>query len=138
MFYLNNTQMVGRATRDAELKDLGSSKVTTFRIVCNKRVKKRDGTYEEKATFVDCEAWGQRAEFASNYVKKGTAIYVRGELEQDEWKTKEGAQRQKLKIYVLEIRLVDRPKNDGATPEEKDSSKNEAAAAAASESGLPF
>ncbi len=123
--YLNLMQIVGRATRDVELNDLGNSKVTTFRIVSNKRIKKQDGSFEERATFIDCEAWGQRAEFASKFIKKGMRVYVSGELEQDEWENKAGERRQKHKIYVQVVRIVDLLKKTSDEVEATNSGSND-------------
>ncbi len=115
MFYLNEVRLLGRSTRDAEFKDVGKdSKLATFRLVSNRRIKKRDGTYGEKATFVDCEVWGQRAEYARDNIKKGSPVLVAGQLETDEWE-KDGQKRSKIKIYCNSVQ-VDRPKTD--TPAE--------------------
>jgi len=115
MFYLNEVRFLGRSVKDAELKNVGESRVTTFRLVSNRRIKKRDGNYEEKATYIDCEVWNQRADYASQYVKKGTVVMVRGQLETDEWTSKEGQKRSKLKIYASEIQ-AERPPQDPAGP----------------------
>jgi len=111
MFYLNEVRFLGRAVKDVELKSVGESRVATFRLVSNRRIKKRDGTYDEKATYIDCEVWNQRADYASQYVKKGTPVMVRGQLETDEWTSKEGQKRSKLKIYASEIQ-AERPRQD--------------------------
>lgn len=112
MFYMNEVRLVGRSVRDAEVKNVGKdSKVATFRLVSNRRIKKRDDTYAEKATFVDCEVWGQRADYAGKYVKKGVPVLVLGGLETDEWTTNDGQKRSKLKIYCNSVQ-VDKPKVD--------------------------
>lgn len=114
MFYENVVILTGRAVKDAELKQVGSSQVCQFRLVSNKRIKKRDGEYGEKSCFIDAEAWGNRAEYASKYIKKGSIVRVQAELEQDEWESN-GQKRQKHKLYVYDIQ-VERPRNaDGST-----------------------
>lgn len=105
MINLNKTFFFGRATRDAEVKSVGESQVAVMRLVSNRRIKKRSGEYEEKATFVDVETWGQRAEFAGQNVKKGVPVFVVGRLESDEWTTAEGQRRSKLKIYANELQV---------------------------------
>ncbi len=128
MFYLNKVQIIGRATADAKFKQLPNSdnRVASFRIVSNKRIKKKNApkdakgkeAYTEKATFVDVEVWQQRADYASQYVKRGTPVFVEGELETDEWGP-EGERRSKLKIYGSKIQ-VEYPKKE----EESSSSTN--------------
>jgi len=142
MFYLNEIRFLGRSVKDAELKNVGESRVATFRLVSNRRIKKRDGTYDEKATYIDCEVWNQRADYASSYVKKGTPVLVRGQLETDEWTSKEGQKRSKLKIYASEIQ-AERPRQDKPVEDaDQQGSQTQSAPAstpAATESpGLPF
>jgi len=115
MFYINEVRFLGRAVKAAELKNVGESKVAIFRLVSNRRIKKRNGEYDEKATYIDVECWNQRADYASEYIKKGTPVLVRGQLETDEWTSKEGQKRSKLKIYASEVQ-AERPRNtDGET-----------------------
>ena len=104
MLYLNNVVFLGRAVANAEVKDVGKdSKVATFRLAANRRIKRRDGEYSEKATFVDCEVWGQRADYAEQYVTRGTPVLVRGRLETDEWTNSDGKKRSKIKIYCDQV-----------------------------------
>lgn len=143
MFYLNDVRIIGRATRDAELKQIGeNSKVATFRLVSNRRVKKRNEEYTEKSTFIDCEAWGQRAEYVAQYVKRGTPVLVQGQLETDEWETNEGQKRSKIKIYCNSVQ-AERPRDDTQTDEMDDSEEPVAATAstatsARSNDDIPF
>lgn len=119
MIRRNLIVLSGRATRDAELKDVGNSKVCTIRMVSNKRIKQRDGEWVEKPMYIDAECWGSRAEFAAKHVKKGTVLSVTGELEQDEWGEGEN-KRQKHKVYVsfdLQVdRFADQDRNESRTP----------------------
>lgn len=110
MFYINEVRFLGRAVKAAELKSVGESKVAVFRLVSNRRIKKRNGEYDEKATYIDVECWNQRADYASEYIKKGTPVLVRGQLETDEWTSKDGQKRSKLKIYASEVQ-AERPRN---------------------------
>lgn len=131
MYYLNEVRLIGRATRDAEFKEIGKdSKLATFRLVSNRRIKKRDGTFGEKATFVDCEVWGQRAEYARDNVKKGSPVLIAGQLETDEWE-KDGQKRSKLKIYCNSVQ-VDRPKSQNTSEDDASSEAQPVAAAGAS------
>jgi len=121
VFYLNDVNMIGRSTADAVVKDVSStSKVATFRIVSNKRIKRKNGEKDEKSTFVDVEVWGQRAEYAGNYIKKGTPVLVKGELETDEWE-KDGQRRSKLKIYGAHIQALRMDKKDASGDSSSDS-----------------
>lgn len=105
MIRRNLVILTGRATSKPELKQVGSnSQVCTIRMVSNKRVKKKDGSVDEKPMYIDAECWGPRAQFASQYIDRGTVVGVTGELELDEWG--EGKdKRQKHKIYVSDLQV---------------------------------
>lgn len=136
MFYLNEIKIVGRATADAVVKQLSeNSTVATFRIVSNRQIKKRDGTKGEKSTFVDVEVWGQRAEYAGNYIKRGTPVLVQGQLETDEWE-KDGQRRSKLKIYANSIQ-AERPRTE-STDRASEPASADAPAAASVAPDVPF
>ena len=139
MFYLNEIRLLGRSVKDAEFKNVGKdSKLAVFRLVSNRRIKKRDGEYGEKATYVDCEVWGQRAEYARDNIKRGTPVLIAGQLETDEWE-KDGQKRSKLKIYCNSVQ-VERQKTDSAGDgqgSEKTSSQPVAAAASTTDD-VPF
>lgn len=145
MFYINEVRFLGRAVKAAELKSVGESKVAVFRLVSNRRIKKRNGEYDEKATYIDVECWNQRADYASEYIKKGTPVLVRGQLETDEWTSKDGQKRSKLKIYASEVQ-AERPRNtEGDDSAKEESAKTPVGAVAgggsgdnASTSDLPF
>jgi single-strand DNA-binding protein len=138
MSFLNENLVVmsGRAIADAELRPVGSSQVCSFRLVTNKRIKKADGEYVEKSCFIDCEAWGKRADYGAKYIKKGSPVRVMAELEQDEWMT-DGKKRQKHKLYVNDIRVA-RNKDDSSASSDSDSAPVSAGAPSAEVPGLPF
>ena len=132
MFSGNGVWFIGRSTRDAETKAVGSSTVTTFRLVSNERIKRRSGEYEDKPTYIDCEVWNNSATFAYENIKKGTPVHVVGKLETDEWE-KDGQRRSKLKIYVMRLQ-VDRPKQS----EQSEAEPVGAAAKSDGDNELPF
>jgi len=131
MFYMNEIRFLGRAVKDAELKQLpnSDSRVASFRLVSNRRIKKKNApkdatgkdAYEERATYVDVEVWQQKADYASQYVKRGTPVLVEGQLETDEWTTADGSKRSKLKIYGNRIQAerVGVVEDDAPTTEQR-------------------
>lgn len=86
--------IVGTVTRDPELKDAGSTKLATFSVAVNRKVKN-----EKVASFFDCKAWGKTAETIAQYVNKGKPIYIQGELIQERWE-KDGEQKSKIVVNV--------------------------------------
>lgn len=114
MLFINKIFLTGRATADVKVKQVGKSKVASFRLVSNRLIKKTDGSKEEKATYVDCETWEKRAEYAETRVKKGAVVYIEGRLELDEWTDKDsGEKRNRLKIYVENMQVDGAKSEDG-------------------------
>lgn len=117
MANVNKVVLIGRLTRDPEIKDLQSgSTVCQFSLAVNGRKKDRDGQYVDDPCFLDCEAWnGQSNKLADNidkYCKKGSQVYVEGSLKLDQWEDKDGGKRQKLKVVVRECQFLDAKKDD--------------------------
>lgn len=129
MLTVNSVCFSGRATEDAKLKEVGASKVCTIRLAQNESVKRKGSEEaEKKTTYIDAEAWGQQAEFADKFVKKGSIVLIMGKLEQDNWETEDGTKRSKHKLYVRELKVDNfegKPAADGkSAPVTKGSKKN--------------
>jgi single stranded DNA-binding protein len=75
--------LTGRLTKDAELRNAGTSQVCGFSVASNEKVKG-----EKKVTFIDCSMWGKRGEALAPYLKKGTSISVAGKLSTREYNGK--------------------------------------------------
>jgi single-strand DNA-binding protein len=97
---LNHITLMGRLTRDPELRRTGSGvAVTSFTIACDRDfTDKQSG--EKKTDFIDCVAWRQTGEFISKYFAKGRMIVVDGRLEMREWTDKEGHKRRNAEVIV--------------------------------------
>lgn len=103
---VNVVVLVGRLTRDMELKYLTSgTAVGTFSIACSEDVKQGD-KWEEKAHFFDCVLWGKRAESLKQYLTKGKQVAVGGRLRQETWQNKEGQNRSKVVVNVEKVQLL--------------------------------
>ena len=97
---LNHIVIMGRLTRDPELRRTGSGvAVASFRVAVDRDFQSKDGG-ERKADFIDCVAWRQTGEFISKYFTKGRMIVVEGRLEMRDWTDKEGNKRTNAEIVV--------------------------------------
>lgn len=113
---LNCVCLVGRLTRDPELKTTSTGKsVTSMSIAVQKRIKPQDGSAD--ADFFNVVAWGQTAEFASNYLTKGRLISVEGRLQSRRYTTSDGATRDVVEVVANDIKSLDRPRDDSAPAE---------------------
>ena len=102
---INHVVLVGRLTRDAELKSIASGQaVCKFSIAVN-RSKKNGEQWEDEPNFFDIVLWGRRGEALHQYLIKGKMIAVDGELRQDRWQ-QDGQNRSKVEIVANNIQLL--------------------------------
>ena len=102
---INNTIVVGRLTRDSELKYTNSGQPVTKFSIANNYSKKNGDQWEELTNFFDVTLWGKRGESLNQYLLKGTQIAVTGELRQDRWE-QDGQQRSRVLINANNIQLL--------------------------------
>ena len=83
---INQVILVGRVTRDAELRyTAAGTALCNFSIAVNRRTKKGD-QWQDEASFFDLTLWEKQAENLNKYLVKGTQVAVQGELRQDRGK----------------------------------------------------
>ncbi|HET0714595.1 TPA: single-stranded DNA-binding protein [Streptococcus pneumoniae] len=94
---INNVVLVGRLTRDAELRYTQSNiAVTTFTLAVNRPFKNEAG--EREADFINCVIWRQLAENLANWAKKGSLIGVTGVIQTRSYDNQQGQ-----RVYVTEV-----------------------------------
>ncbi|MCL2208605.1 MAG: single-stranded DNA-binding protein [Treponema sp.] len=102
---LNHVTLIGRLTRDAELKyTSGGQAVCKFSIAVNRR-KKNGDQWEDEANFFDIVVWGRQGESLHPYLVKGKMVGVDGELRQDRWQ-QDGQNRSKVEIVTNYLQLL--------------------------------
>ncbi len=102
---LNRVMIIGRLTRDMELKYSNSGyAIGVMSIASNKRRKVGDDWVDE-GHFFDVTLFGKRAESLAQYLTKGTQIAVDGQLKQDRWE-QDGIKRSKVTIEANNIQLL--------------------------------
>ena len=90
---LNHIVIMGRLTRDPEMRTTQSGvSVTSFTVAVDRDFGGRDGG-ERQTDFVDCVAWRSTGEFVSKYFRKGSMIVVSGRLQSRKWQDREGNNR---------------------------------------------
>jgi len=97
--------LVGRLTRDSELKYLpNGSPVCSFSVATSSRKKKGDQWIDE-ASFWDIELWGKQAESLQQYLVKGKQVAIEGSMRQDRWE-KDGQPRMKVVVNAQTVQLL--------------------------------
>ena len=100
---LNRIILIGRMTRDPELKYTPSgTAVTTFTLAVNRKFNK------EETDFIDVVAWRKTAEFAANYGRKGRLVMIEGRLQIRTYETNEGQKRKVAEVVADDIKFLDK------------------------------
>ncbi|WP_457626471.1 single-stranded DNA-binding protein [Persephonella sp.] len=103
---LNKVFLIGRLTRDPEIRFLPSgSQVTSFTLAVN-RAYRSGNEWKEETYFFDIEAFGMLAERLGKQLNKGTQILVEGQLRQDRWETASGEKRVKVKVVAEKVNMI--------------------------------
>lgn len=94
---LNNAVLVGRLTRDIELRKTTTGKVTTtINIAVTRPYKNAEGVYE--TDFINCEIWGNVAQNCADYLKKGDLIGIKGTIRTESYEVNG---EKKYRTYIL-------------------------------------
>ncbi|HEL2592335.1 single-stranded DNA-binding protein [Streptococcus suis] len=95
---INNVVLVGRLTRDVELRYTPSNQaVATFTLAVNRNFKNQS-TGEREADFINCVMWRQQAENLANWTKKGHLIAITGRIQTRSYENQQGQ-----RVYVTEV-----------------------------------
>ncbi len=118
----NRVILLGNLTRDIELRYTNSRlAICQNAIAVNDRRKNASGEWIDETSFVDVTFFGRTAEVVSEYLSKGSPIFVEGRLKQDTWE-KDGQKRSKLHVIVDRMQLLggrSEGKNGDARPQAK-------------------
>ena len=112
---LNHITIMGRLTRDPELRRTGSGiAVASFTVAVDRDFGGRDGG-EKETDFIDCVAWRQTGEFVSKYFTKGRMIVVSGRLQIRSWTDKDGNKRRTAEVVADNCYFGDSKREEGSS-----------------------
>ena len=104
---LNHIVIMGRLTRDPELRRTGSGiAVTSFSLAVDRDFGSKDGG-ERETDFIDCVAWRSTGEFVSKYFTKGSMAVVSGRLQIRSWTDKDGNKRRTAEVVADNVYFGD-------------------------------
>lgn len=109
---LNRIVLIGRLTRDCEVKPLSNTTVCNFSIAVNRR-SHHEGNWTDEAQFFDIELYGAQSDALKGYLKKGKQIAVDGALRQHRWESQEGQKRSRVTITANSVQLLGGNSNTG-------------------------
>ena len=109
---LNHITIMGRLTRDPELRRTGSGiAVASFTLAVDRDFSPKDGG-ERETDFIDCVAWRQTGEFVSKYFTKGRMAVVSGRLQIRSWNDKDGNKRRTAEVVADKVYFGDSKRDD--------------------------
>ena len=111
---INRVVLIGRLTRDPELRELPSGhSVCNLRIACNGTRRTAEGEYHDRPHFFDVGTFGSLAESVARYMHRGSLVAVDGRLEWREWETAEQTKRQAVSVVAETVQFLERPATHG-------------------------
>ncbi len=110
---LNRIILMGRLTRDPELRRTGSgTAVTSFSLAVDRDFKSQSG--ERETDFIDIVAWRSTAEFVSKYFTKGRMAVVEGRLQIRDWTDRDGGKRRSAEVVADNVYFGDSRRDGGS------------------------
>lgn len=96
---LNRVMIIGRLTRDPELRSLPSGRsVASFSVATNRQWTDQSGQKQKQVEYHNIVAWARLAETASQYLHKGSQVYVEGHLQTRDWTAQDGSKKSRTEI----------------------------------------
>jgi len=117
---MNRVIISGNLGADAEIREVGSTDVTTFSVGVSERWKDKNGDKQERTDWFNCEKWGAGEVFTS-FLKKGTKVLVEGKMRCEQY-DKDGQNRTSWKLRAQSIEFLT-PKQDKSKSEQEYESK---------------
>jgi single-strand DNA-binding protein len=107
---INKVILLGRATRDTELRSTTSgTAVSNIRLATNRVVRSKDGELTEHPQYHTVICWDRLAEQTGKHVTKGRLVYVEGRLESRSFTDKDGKEREVTEVIAADVQFLDGP-----------------------------
>ena len=111
---LNKAMIIGNLTRDPEVRNTaGGQQVASFSVATNLVWTDQSGQQQKKVEFHNVIAWRKLAEIISQYVKKGSKLYLEGRLETRTWENKDGVKMYRTEIIADNMIMLDTKEKTG-------------------------
>lgn len=103
----NKITIVGNLGKDPELRYTPQgTPVCSFSLATNERRKDKSGDMQAQTTWFRVTMWGRQAETASQYLTKGTPVYIEGRLRVEEWTDRDGKARHTLEVHGTDMQFI--------------------------------
>ncbi len=110
MASFNRVLLMGNLTRNPEIRYTPSgTAVSDLALAVNESFKNKAGETVDQVCYVDVVVWGRQAETASEYLHKGSPVFIEGRLQLDQWENQQGEKRSKLRVRADRVQFLGRP-----------------------------
>ena len=103
---LNRVILIGRLTRDPEIRYIPAGTAVASFTLANNRSYSVSGEKKEQVSYFDCIAWSKSGEIITEYCKKGHRIAVEGRLQQTRWDDQDGKKRSRVELVVENFQFL--------------------------------
>ncbi len=117
---MNAVSLVGRLTRDPELRTAGTTEIASLRLAVTSRGRDDAGNWTDKSNFFDVTVFGRQAEMVSQHMSKGRRIGILGRLSWREWEAQDGSKRQSVEVVANDVFFLDSPSGERASAGDDD------------------
>src|SRR3989338_694811 len=115
MASLNKVFLIGNLTRDPELRYTPAGvAVTNLGLAVNRRFRDKSGEVKEDVCFLTVTVWDKQAEACSQYLQKGSPIFVEGVLQSRSWETNDGQKRSTIDVRAERVQFLGTFKSSAA------------------------
>lgn len=111
---LNKVMIIGRLTRDPELRTTANGRsVASISVATNRVWTDQSGQKQEQVEYHNCVLWSKLADIAGKYLTKGRQAYFEGRLQTRDWVAQDGTKKFRTEIVVENMKLLDGPMGGG-------------------------
>lgn len=136
MSSVNKVILVGRLGQDPEVKEVGDTSVANMSIATSESWKdKSSGERKERTEWTRVVAWGRQAEIAGEYLRKGSLVYVEGQLQTRKWQDNDGNDRYTTEVRISMLRMLGGRNDSNSSSQASEDSEPAAATAGAGSGG---
>lgn len=134
---LNKVMIMGNLGRDPEMRYTPSGKpVTSFSVAVSRSYTKPEGERTEVTDWFNVVAWGRLAEICSQYLTKGSMVYVEGRLETRSWEGDNGQKHFRTEVVANDVNILDRKGRQGEDTSAMDSAMGDMSAPSSDEPSI--
>lgn len=109
MSSVNAVFLMGNLTRDPETRATpGGTTVGDLCVAVSESFRDKNGEAVTQTCFVDVVIWGRQADACAEYLRKGSPVMIEGKLQLDQWQTREGENRSRLRVRAMRVQFLHR------------------------------